>query len=352
MTGRGSIYHLLMHALGIGHANNRRDSNSFVYKNKRNIVPVEDYESIPVYKFFENNNVIPPDTELYYRIQPNRSVTFMDPMAWSKYSSLAVISPTSDIMNPVSWQRSFASDDKLFLQFLYCRPPTKVDPCHIYNNAARSKPDYAETYRNVKQCPDIFLSKTTFRIPIKLGQHFGANVTFRCKIDGFIMFGDRVRTCLRNGEWSGEQPFCMPPELIQYYCTYAISDKKCQRIKAVKDTEKLQKRSVNDEHLRPYQYIYDVDEMKAVSHILCIGFTYLVQASTKIEVHLKQNHNWKMIWNGLSANVYSINRVEIEANVKKGKTFAVRVIAKYDNGVTQQFDMIYMHIFADSCDVK
>ncbi|RWS24003.1 hypothetical protein B4U80_13285 [Leptotrombidium deliense] len=310
-----------------------------------------EYSKVPVHKFFNKDNVIPPSTELYYRILPNRSVTFMDSMAWSKYSPLAVFSPTLDSMNPSTWQKSFASDDKLFIQLLYCKATTAYNPCYVYDNAARNTPDYTENYRNVKQCPHIIMSKTTFRVPGAYRRHFGAVIQFRCRDDYFVMFGDRVRTCQRNGEWSGEQPFCMPSELIQYYCSYAKEDTKCKAIKFREDNKRVNKRSVQEINLRPYKSIYRVNEMTAISDSMCIGFTYFVQPHCVVQVHMKQNGTWFDIWKGISASAVK-NRVELEVKISEGELFAIRLIAKYENGISQQLAVQYMHIIAASCNAK
>ncbi|RWS20398.1 hypothetical protein B4U80_12091, partial [Leptotrombidium deliense] len=306
-----SIYHLIMHALGVGHANNRPDSNQYLHKNKRNMVSDGEYDKIPVHKFFETNNVDTPDKELYNRIIPHRSVTYMDSIAWAKYPALAVFTPTLKTINPASWQKSFAEDDKLFIQLLYCQV-TPYYPCKAYDNPYRNEPDYTDTYRDVKQCPDLVISKTTVR------QHFGATVQFRCKDDYLTMFGDEIRTCQRNGEWSGEQPFCMPMELIQYFCSYAVHDKTCQRIKLREDKSTLQKRSIAERRFRPYKTVYKIKEITAISDVVCIGFTYLLQPNCEVEVYVKRNGSWSQIWNGFSAKMYTSNRVEIELKMNEG----------------------------------
>ncbi|RWS19110.1 hypothetical protein B4U80_12353, partial [Leptotrombidium deliense] len=273
-------------------------------------------------------------------------------LAWAKYPALAVFTPTIKSMNPATWQRSFTDDDKLFLQMLYCHTVTPSHPCHIYNNPSRSKPNYTETYRNVKNCPDLVISKTTVRVHEVFRQHFGATVQFRCIDDFSSMFGDETRTCLRNGEWSGEQPFCIPRELIQYFCSYASSDKKCRRIKFEKDETKLQKRSISENSLLPYKSVYKIQKMKAMSDFICIGFTYLIQPKSEVEVYAKRNGKWMQIWNGFSTETYTSNRVEIELKVIPGEVFAIRLVAKYADGISQQFLLKYMHIFANSCNVK
>ncbi|RWS27428.1 hypothetical protein B4U80_12872 [Leptotrombidium deliense] len=344
-----AIYHLLMHALGFGHANNRKDRDDWIFVNKQNLEEPQGYDNTPIERFFKKDNLDLPSFESYSHITPQRSVTFMDPMAWSKYSSLATFSPIIDTMNPVSWQRSLSLDDIDMLVKVYGPPPTSKDPCWMYGGKARYSDDY-EQYRNVKNCPDVIESTTTFR---KMYFHFGANITFSCKNDHFVMFGDKQRTCQRNGQWSGEQPFCMPPEMVTFFCSYAANEKHCKRPKPMNDSSSIQKRSIDDttNHAR-FKSTFKTKEMNALSNIVCIGFKYLFQANSSVEVYLKQNEIWNLVWNEMSAKVFTTNNVEFEVNVEKGKKFAVKVIGKYENGIAQEFYIMHMYVFGDHCNVK
>ncbi|RWS22508.1 hypothetical protein B4U80_13545 [Leptotrombidium deliense] len=353
-----SIYHLLLHALGLGHTNNRVDRDNFLFVNYETIP--DDFPETALGKFFDTDNVESPMFELYSSISINNSVMYMDGMAWSKYQSLTVFSPIVEV-NPLGWQRKFEVEDKSKIYLLYGK--LKQDFCAFYEKYPHQAPrltwEETEEARNVKKCDDLIVSRTTTRKLVSHSSqtHFGANVSFECLNKKFIMLGDETRKCMRNGHWTGIQPVCMPAELVNYYCTYSSDDMRCERF--AKTNEKRMhdinlrnvKRSVGMDY-KHFESEFVSKEMNSTTDNICVGFASLFQQNSIIEVYLKQNGLWNVVWRGKSGQSFTVTTVKFDTNVEIGKVFKVKVVAKYISDIALQFFMKYFYVFSGFCDFE
>ncbi|RWS19003.1 hatching enzyme-like protein, partial [Leptotrombidium deliense] len=197
-----SIHHLLLHALGFGHTNNRDDRDNFIYVNSENIP--DDFSTTSIPRFFDTYNVDIPMYELYSRVSPFKSIMYMDGMAWGKHQALTVFSPIADEVNPISWQTQLEKEDTERIILLYGAVPAKfANPCSFYENSRppdtniknynRLSPEERESARDVKKCADLVESMTTIRKTANAASHFGATVSYACKKDNFVMLGDQTR---------------------------------------------------------------------------------------------------------------------------------------------------------------
>ncbi|RWS18772.1 hatching enzyme-like protein, partial [Leptotrombidium deliense] len=154
-----SIFHLLLHALGFGHINNRDDRDNFIHVNSENIP--DDFATTSIPRFFDTYNVEIPMYELYSRVSPFKSVMYMDGMAWGKHQALTVFSPIDDEVNPIAWQTQLEKEDKERLMLLYGAEPVK--PTNTPPSVERLSPEEKQSAKDVKKCADLIESRTTIR---------------------------------------------------------------------------------------------------------------------------------------------------------------------------------------------
>ncbi|RWS18314.1 hypothetical protein B4U80_12523, partial [Leptotrombidium deliense] len=191
-------------------------------------------------------------------VSPLNSVMYMDGLAWSKYQALTVFSPIVEA-NVIGWQRKLEEEDKKRLFLVYGTLPDKIqNPCWFYdkypNQTFRLTPEEMEEAKKVEKCDELIDSRTTLRTPSTAMAHFGVKVSYECQNKKFVMLGDKTRKCMRNGKWTGMQPICMPPELVNSFCTYSSGDSRCERFllankkRTYEMNESVVKRSVEKQY--------------------------------------------------------------------------------------------------------
>ncbi|RWS18595.1 hypothetical protein B4U80_14589, partial [Leptotrombidium deliense] len=164
----------------------------------------------------------------------------------------------------------------------FCIPPELVKfYCGYANDDTRCNfvvPANTEELRGEQSkssnCQKLVDSLTTIRLNEKRERNLNSETTvsYACENDYYVMLGDETRMCEANGQWSGIQPFCMPPELVQKYCGYASDDVRCTNIRSVNiKKERMKRRTLLV--TKPAAYSFETNEMNSTSDIICIGFT-------------------------------------------------------------------------------
>ncbi|RWR99299.1 hypothetical protein B4U80_14835, partial [Leptotrombidium deliense] len=102
--------------------------------------------------------------------------------------------------------------------------------------------------------------------------HFGATVSYVCIKDNFVMLGDQTRQCLRNGQWTGVQPICMPADLVNSYCASLSDELRCKQFsesserKLIDRNERNVKRSI-EHNYKQFKSEFESNEIISTTDI-------------------------------------------------------------------------------------
>ncbi|RWS03889.1 MAM and LDL-receptor class A domain-containing protein 1-like protein [Dinothrombium tinctorium] len=347
------MIHLLFHAYGLGHTHNRIDRDNFIYINYE-AIQQKTNEFIDPKRFFSDNNYL-PITELYQgAIFPNNSLMYTDAFAWSQFEDIAVISPLIPEINPVRFGRDVNTSDWYLLSKIYGRP-IEGSCKHLKDSGPKPR-----ALISLRQCPDPGAPSTTIRQGNST--HFGAKVKYTCKTRSHVMLGDSIRTCRRNGRWTGHKPLCLPKKKVKLFCEMFSNDERCKFLDKSSRNEKGnqrrkreadQNRKMMFSAYRHFSQTFTTPIVEPKSDSLCVSFSYHFAPSSQVEVfleHISSIAKRSLVWQSRSGDeAYVEYEASFVTKLAKLEPFRLHIVGTYEGMHPQNMTINFFHLVEDIC---